>query len=162
MNGWRRGMGGSSGWRTALLLAAAILPAASAAAADVPSLVGVWSVDEAALRSEAAEVMASEFANLSGDARANAAAAMAAELDRIIQTAAGTIEFRPDGTAVAAGPAGPSEWVWTLSDSVVRLEKKNATVSDVALLGSVTDTAIYLEPDVTGESGIPLTLKRSP
>lgn len=157
----RQGIGGSARRLAACLLVLAV-QAGRLQAAEPPGLVGTWTVDQAALRSEAGDVMASEFANLSGEARANAAAAMKAELDRIIQTAAGTVEFRPDGTAVASGPAGSSEWVWTLSDGVVRLEKKNATVSDVALLGTVTDAAIYLEPDVTGESGIPLTLKRSP
>ncbi|HEX2525995.1 MAG TPA: hypothetical protein VHL31_06795 [Geminicoccus sp.] len=117
-------------------------------------------MDEAALRADVDAVMAEEFADLPVDARLHARDAMQAEVDRIIQTSAGTIQFRADGTATSTGAAGPSEWVWTSTDGVIRLEKKEALVSDVPLLGTIVGDTLYLEPDVAGEPGLPLPLTR--
>jgi hypothetical protein len=132
---------------------------ASGAEDDV-ALIGIWSLDEAALRADVDAVMSEEFANLPSEAREQAHAAMQTEVDRIIQTAAGTIQFRADGTATSTGAAGPSEWVWTATDGVIRLEKKEALVSDVPLLGTIVGDTLYLEPDVAGEPGLPLPLRR--
>jgi hypothetical protein len=123
-------------------------------------LIGTWSLDEAALRADVDAVMLEEFTNLPPQAREQAQAAMQTEVDRIIQTAAGTIQFRADGTATSSGAAGPSEWVWTAADGVIRLEKKEALVSDVPLLGTIVGDTLYLEPDVAGEPGLPLPLRR--
>lgn len=123
-------------------------------------LIGTWSLDEAALRADVDAVMKEEFTDLPPEARDQAHAAMQTEVDRIIQTAAGTIQFRADGTATSTGAAGPSEWVWTATDGVIRLEKKEALVSDVPLLGTIVGDTLYLEPDVAGEPGLPLPLRR--
>lgn len=123
-------------------------------------LIGTWVLDEAALRADVDAVMTEQFASLPAAARRQAENAMRAEVERIIQTATGTIQFRADGTATATSASGPSEWVWTSSEGVVRLEKKEALVSDVPLLGTVVGSSLYLEPDVAGEPGLPLPLKR--
>ncbi|WP_222183630.1 hypothetical protein [Geminicoccus harenae] len=145
----------------ALLLATCIGLAATSARAEA-SLLGTWVLDEAALRADVDAVVAEQFQTLPTDARAQAEQAMRAEVDRIVQTAAGTIQFRADGTATSVSAAGLSEWVWTSNDGVVRLEKKEALVSDVPLLGTIVNDALYLEPDVAGEPGLPLPLKRAP
>ena len=144
------------------LLALCPLGAAQALARVDANPIGIWQLDEAALRADVDAVMAEEFASLPAGTRAHAEAAMRAEVDRIIQTATGTIQFRADGTATANSAAGPSEWVWTSADGVVRLEKKEALVSDVPLLGTIVGDSLYLEPDVAGEPGLPLPLKRKP
>ena len=123
-------------------------------------LVGTWVLDEAALRADVDAVMAEQFADLPVDARHQAESAMRVEVDRIIQTATGTIQFRADGTATAISADVATEWVWTLTDGVVRLEKKEALVSDVPLLGTIDGNYLYLEPDVAGEPGLPLPLRR--
>jgi hypothetical protein len=148
--------------RRAFLVAATLFCSAATAAVaqeDV-ALLGTWLLDEASLRTDVDAVMADEFKNLPAEAREQARAAMQAEVDRIIQTAAGTIQFRADGTATSSGAAGPAEWVWTATNGVLRLEKKEALVSDVPLLGTVVGDTLYLEPDVAGEPGLPLPLKR--
>ena len=129
-------------------------------AADDIALIGTWSLDEAALRADVDAVMSEAFTDLPPQAREQAHAAMQTEVDRIIQTAAGTIQFRADGTATSTGAAGPTEWVWTATDGVIRLEKKEALVSDVPLLGTIVGDTLYLEPDVAGEPGLPLPLRR--
>ena len=141
-------------------LAGMLLFAPMVTAQEDLALLGIWYLDEAALRADVDAVMAEEFADLPSDAREQARAAMQAEVDRIIRTAAGRIQFRADGTATSSGVAGPSEWVWTATDGVIRLEKKEALVSDVPLLGTIVGNTLYLEPDVAGEPGLPLPLTR--
>jgi hypothetical protein len=140
--------------------AMALLAAHGRPARADAELIGTWILDERALRADVDAVMAEQFAGLPAEARQQAEKAMRAEVDRIIETANGIIQFRADGTATATSAAGPSEWVWTSSDGVVRLEKKEALVSDVPLLGTIVGDALYLEPDVAGEPGLPLPLKR--
>lgn len=143
----------------ALFCLGAAGPGAGSARAEA-GLIGIWQLDEEALRADVDAVMAEEFSGLPAEARQQAESAMRAEVDRIIQAAAGTIQFRADGTATSTSPAGPSEWIWTSTDGVVRLEKKEALVSDVPLLGTIVGDFLYLEPDVAGEPGLPLPLKR--
>ena len=132
------------------------------ARADV-QLVGTWVLDEAALRADVSAVMAEQFAGLPVKARDQAETAMRLEVERIIKTATGTILFRTDGTATATSADGSTtEWVWTLTSGVVRLEKKEGLVSDVPLLGTIVGSYLYLEPDVAGDAGLPLPLRRKP
>jgi hypothetical protein len=142
-------------------VAAALLAAAGRPARAEAELIGTWVLDEAALRADVDAVMREQFGGLPAEARDQAGKAMRAEVDRIVQTATGTIQFRADGTATASSAAGPSEWIWTFNDGVVRLEKKEALVSDVPLLGTIVGDSLYLEPDVAGEPGLPLPLKRA-
>jgi hypothetical protein len=142
---------------------AAVLCALPALGADESDVIGLWSVDTDALRSQMESMLERRFAELPDDQRAPALAMAKAQLEPMVGQMAGEAEFRPDGTVVFTSGTDPASYgTWSLDDDLLRFERDQRVANEPAYVGTVEDDVISARP--AGREGNPnftLTLRRT-
>jgi hypothetical protein len=138
-----------------LLLTRGTTLAVAAMAAAGP--VGTWIVDTTALRGELERLMRADLPEMPADQQARTEAVMPGRIDEIVHRGAGTVEFRPGGTAVLEDyEAQRRDGRWTLDGNRVRL----LTAEDPPYAGTLEGDTMRLEPEGQDGPALGLVLRR--
>ena len=130
-------------------------------AADESDVIGVWTVDTGALRSQMESMMEAQFAQLPEAQRGPAMAMVQGQLDQMVGQMEGHAEFRPDGTVTFTSPDEPaSHGTWSLEGDRLRFGRDQPEPGEPAYVGSVDDDVMQVRPEGESDMSFVLTLRR--
>lgn len=149
-------------YRNLLAVAIALLLAPPAGAADASDVVGLWSVDTAALQGQMERMMEAQVTQLPEEQRAQAMAMARAHIEPMIGQMAGEAEFKPDGTVIFTSGNDPaSSGTWSLEGGQIRFARDQRMPNEPAYAGRIDGDVIEVQPvDGPGSGGFTLTLRR--